>query len=782
MKLTRLILLLIVLIPSVLAVSAQDAEMPDAEIANDEGGVRVITGELSYSDPTLGTYGTEPVVILASLDTLLDPDFEYYYATEYVATDQPQYMGVITSDISVSPFSYELFLPAEPENRPVDVDNDGEDDTGVMIFNVNFTFDGFGSPFIDLQDFTYYESTIPGDNYENFLQIIGGTMLVYSPDDQQGFPSGFGDDGVIFTEDDPIVRIPQGWTVVNLDTDPFTFDRSHTATVDIIEPEGEASPDFSALSYTEAFDAMIDLMRKHYAFTEFKGVDWDALVEEYRPLFEEAEANEDSAAYQIALNTFVENAIPDGHIGISSEFLGTLGLPEDIVGGLGIALQELSDGRVIVIYVGEGSPAAEEGIEVGAQITWIGSLPIDEAIAAEPGLNPPYSSPVLKRLEQVRGVVRFPVGEEVAITYQNPGATRRTRATLTTIAESDSRIVSRDIVYGVGRDYPLPIEFRILPSGYGYIAIYSFFDSHSVATEMWRYAINYMNQQGVPGLIIDMRYNGGGSTAQYVPMAGYFFDERQVIGNTGHYVEDLDEFYFDPRTSEQIIPAPEAERYYGEIAVIISPACFSACEFFSQMLTTNDRAQIVGHYPTGGLGGSIEYFYMPDGVLMQYTTGRAVDASGEIHIEGSGVEPTVVVPVTEETVFSEDDVLLNAAVAALDAALAPEAIDGGAVAVGDTVEGEIEAGTRVSYTLEVEDDATLTLTLGDETGDFDTVLRVYGAGGALVAENDDSPAGNTYNSLIEGLEVAAGDVLTIEVATFDDAYDGAYTLTITAAE
>jgi C-terminal processing protease CtpA/Prc len=781
MKSMRLVLVFMLLLCAV-AVTAQDDEIPDAEIANDDGGVRVLTGELSYSDPTLGTYGTEPVVILASLDTLLDPDFEYYYATEYVDTDEPQYMGAITSDINVSPFTYELYLPAEPDNGLVDVDNDDEDDTGVMIFNVNFTFDGFGSPFIDLQDFTYYESTIPGDQYENFLEIIGGTMVIYSPDDEQGFPSGYGDDGVIFTEDDPIVRIPQGWTVVNLDDEEFTFDRSHTATVDIIEPEGEASPDFSSLSYTEAFDAMIAHMRTNYAFSEFKSVDWDVLVEEYRPLFEEAEENEDSATYQIALNTFVENAIPDGHVGISSEFLGTLGLPEDIVGGLGIALQELSDGRVIVIYVGDDTPAEEEGIEVGAEVTEINGTPIDEAIAAEPGLNPPYSSEILKRLEQVRGVVRFTVGEDVDLTYQNPGDDDPTTATLTAVDESASRLVSRSTVYGEPRDYPLPIEFRILDSGYGYIAIYSFFDSHSVATELWRYAINYMNQQGVPGLIIDMRYNGGGSTAQYVPMGGYFFDERQVIGNSGSYVEDRDEFYFDPRTAEQIIPAPEAERYNGEVAVIISPACFSACEFFSQMLTTDERAQIVGHYPTGGLGGSIDYFYMPEGVLMQFTTGRAVDAEGEIHIEGSGVEPTVEVPVTEETVFSEEDVLLDAAVAALDSALAPEAIDGGEIAVGDSVDGEIEAGTRVSYTLEVEEDATLNITLGDETGEFDTVLRIYDEDGLTVAENDDSPAGDTYNSLVEGLEVEAGDVLIIEVATFDDAFDGEYTLTVEAVE
>jgi len=69
--------------------------------------------------------------------------------------------------------------------------------------------------------------------------------------------------------------------------------------------------------------------------------------------------------------------------------------------------------------------------------------------------------------------------------------------------------------------------------------------------------------------------------------------------------------------------------------------------------------------------------------------------------------------------------------------------------------------------------------LGDEEGTFDTVVRVYDGNGELIAENDDSPVGGTVNSLIEGLEVAAGDSVFIEVGSYDDAGEGAYTLTIT---
>jgi C-terminal processing protease CtpA/Prc len=59
---------------------------------------------------------------------------------------------------------------------------------------------------------------------------------------------------------------------------------------------------------------------------------------------------------------------------------------------------------------------------------------------------------------------------------------------------------------------------------------------------------------------------------------------------------------------------------------------------------------------------------MPEGIFVQMTTGRAVDANGNIHLEGKGVVPTVKVPVTAETLQQQangEDVVLQAAEQAL---------------------------------------------------------------------------------------------------------------------
>ena len=120
---------------------------------------------------------------------------------------------------------------------------------------------------------------------------------------------------------------------------------------------------------------------------------------------------------------------------------------------------------------------------------------------------------------------------------------------------------------------------------------------------------------------------------------------------------------------------------------------------------------------------------------MQFTVGRAVDMNGDIHIEGQGVPPTVKVPVDEETLFSDGDPLMDAAIDYLDKATKIETSDGGAIAIGDEVSGELAAQTRVRYTLEVKKDDKISIYLEDETGKLDTVLTLLDTGdNTLVAE------------------------------------------------
>jgi C-terminal processing protease CtpA/Prc len=165
-----------------------------------------------------------------------------------------------------------------------------------------------------------------------------------------------------------------------------------------------------------------------------------------------------------------------------------------------------------------------------------------------------------------------------------------------------------------------------------------------------------------------LRINGGGSGWLADQMAAYFFDKETVVGNAAHYSKQTGQFYMDPGDETRMIPPRPALQYSGPVAVLVGPACASACEFFSYDMTINDRAIIVGQYPTEGAGGSVEQFLMPEDLHVQITTGRAVDPNGDIHLEGKGVVPTVKVPVTVDTLKKQangEDVILEAAEEAL---------------------------------------------------------------------------------------------------------------------
>jgi C-terminal processing protease CtpA/Prc len=624
------------------------SQFPPAEIVNDEGGPIVVTGEVGYTNPFFTAGVAEPIVILEDQAGFVDRDRNFIFPVE------SQVLGQITSDFYTSPFTYSLTLPLVPKGTLRDVDNDDEEDDGLMVFAVAYWTNTWGDAYLEKRDqggggwSSAYASTRVSDDRDNYLEIYGGKYLIYAPDEEQGFPGGFGTDGNLFTEDDPIVQVPQGWTVVDMDSDPFTFDRSQETKIDLLEPESIALADFSDMSYTEAFDAMLKKMRTEYAFTEYKGINWDALEDEFLPRFEEAEVADSTEPYYFALRDFLWS-IPDGHVGMDLSPL-YYHFNNDISGGLGMAIQELDDGRIIVTHIFEGEPAYEAGIEFGAEIFEIDDQPIEEAISKTIPWSSPFSTEQNKRLQQLRYVTRFPLGTEVNVTFKNPDGPLTTK-TLQVSSEIES--FNETSFYADVTGLELPVEFEVLDNGYGYVKVTDFFDNELLTIQLWERMIQDLNENNVPGLIIDLRMNTGGSGYLADQMAAYFFYEELVAGNTAYYDDSTGEFYADPGDEDTLFPPREELRYYGSIVAIVGPACSSACEFFAYDLTLQERATIVGHYPTAGLGGSVEDFVMPEDIDVRFTIGRAVGVDGDIHIEGKGVEPDILIPLTEETVFAE---------------------------------------------------------------------------------------------------------------------------------
>jgi C-terminal processing protease CtpA/Prc len=642
------------------ATSAPVATATQAQSTGTSEGPKIVTGKVTYTNSFFTAGVAEPEIILEDEGGFVTRN------RKFVIPVESQVIGEITSDFYTSPFTYSLSLPAEPNGTLHDVNHDGKQDQGVMVFAIAYWTNTWGDPYLERRDqggggwSSAYASTEVSSDRDTYLEVYGGKYLVYAPDDKQQFPSGFGADKKLFTKDDPIMDLPAGWSVIDLDQTPFTIDRSEKPTIDLFEPPAAAEDDFSKLSYTEAFDKMVEKFNKEYAWTELKNIGWDAKAREFRPRFEDAEQKKDPHAYALALRDFFWS-IPDTHVGFDQTLLND-DFSQETAGGLGFAMRETDDGKIIANFILKDGPADKAGMKWGAEIVSLDGKPTSDVVDATVPWSSPFSNPVVKRLQQLRYALRFKLDKgQVEVKFKNPGGAEQTK-NLPVVSERDS--FSFSSFYAGQSATALPVEFKVLPSGYGYIKVNSFLDNDVLSIQVWERAIKYFKDNNIPGVILDMRVNGGGNGWLADQMAAYFFDKETVVGNKAFYNKGSGDFYMDPGDQQSMIPPRADLQFSGPVAVLVGPGCVSACEFFSYDMTINNRAMIVGQYPTEGAGGSVEPFMMPENISAQMTYGRAVDAQGNIHLEGKGVMPTVKVPVTAETLQQQAngvDVVLAAA-------------------------------------------------------------------------------------------------------------------------
>ena len=334
---------------------------------------------------------------------------------------------------------------------------------GVMVFAVAYWSNTWGGPFLEERDgtgwSTAYASTTTDPDRDN--EINGGHLIIWAPDDTQSFPSGFGEDAMLFTEDDPVQDVPAGYSIVDLNAEPFRVYKEANPQMTLIEGEGAVN-DYSAMTPGEAFDAMFAKVSVEYPFTADKNIDWQALYDKYAPMV--SAANSEDSLYR-ALHDFA-NDIPDSHVGVSFNLQVYY---EEQGGSFGMVLAELVDDRVVVSKVFPNYAAAQAGIEPGAEIiSWDGQ-PVQTALdAVDPYLGP-FSTAHSRRLGQLLSLTRMPVGKSVEVSFKNPGGGQETDFLL---ADVDYDSLRESLGYNEQDLMELtPIEAMILDSGVGYIRI-----------------------------------------------------------------------------------------------------------------------------------------------------------------------------------------------------------------------------------------------------------------------------------------------------------------------
>jgi C-terminal processing protease CtpA/Prc len=616
-----------------------------------EGGPVRVTGTMNYSNEFVTeTYYVEHSVMMFDMTGFVLRDEKWDIPVE------SQILGYLELDAENNTGTYMLQLPRIPLGNYNDVDQSGTEDTGVQIYALGYEPNLSGGPFAVGDDaekgWPSYLASVKTDT-ENQDEIIGGKLLIWAADDGESFPSGFGEDGLLFTEDDPVEAVSAGYTLIDLDQEPFAFSRDEELVMDLYEPDDVAIKDYSEMSYTEAFDTMVDVIRMDYAFNGIEGKqpDYDALYDEIYPRVEAAEANNDADAFYLALQDFTL-AFHDGHVGIDGgdRFLGLI--YEKIFYGYGLAARELDSGEVIVTSVTPGSAAERAGIALNDEILEIDGLPVSEAISNVVSVIGPYSTDFGERWDQLRFLFRADAeGEEIEVKYHQFNGEIKT-VTMTAEYELDSfYALSPYIFYN---PVALPVEFSILDSGIGYIRMNSNYDDLNLVMRLFERALISFEENEVTSIIIDMRENSGGAN---LGMAGFLTDEEIPMGQLEYYSEKTGQF--EPEGNPGKITANENQYRFDNMVTLVGLTCYSACELEAYGFSQVPGMEVIGSFPTAGVEAEVARgeFLLPEDITVRVPTGRYTLPDGSIFLEGKGVQPTTRVPIDRQTIFEEDPVL-----------------------------------------------------------------------------------------------------------------------------
>ncbi|MDB5676222.1 MAG: peptidase [Sphingomonas bacterium] len=306
------------------------------------------------------------------------------------------------------------------------------------------------------------------------------------------------------------------------------------------------------------FDELWRTLGERYCFFGEKRTDWNAVRALYRPQALAATSRDDL----VNIVTRVLRELYDAHTFLHGTADGTVRSPY-----FDLWVEPEHGDTALVTSVRDGSAAADAGVQPGDVVLRVNGAPVG-GIAAT----------LMPR----------------CLTRPDPAATSYALNIAVSGHRAQPRRLTLRSAAGTERELALPlkpattlpdVESRLLPSGHGLIVIRSFADQKVVD------AVDaaLLQFKDTPGLIIDLRQNGGGDTAIARPIMGRFITARKPYARMrrrdGDHLSDAWTETVDPR-------GPFT--YTAPVVVLTTRWSASMAEGFPMGMRGLGRATIVG--------------------------------------------------------------------------------------------------------------------------------------------------------------------------------------------
>lgn len=231
--------------------------------------------------------------------------------------------------------------------------------------------------------------------------------------------------------------------------------------------------------------------------------------------------------------------------------------------GIGARLQD-KEGRITVVEIIAGSPCWKQGeLEAG-----------DEIIKVAQGKEEPVDVTDYDIDDAVK-IIRGPKGTEVRLTVKKVNG-----------AEEVIPIIRDEVQIEEAFARSAIIESKVGPVGYIYLPDFyaDFRDANGRrSAEDVAIEVTKLKNAGVKGIILDLRYNGGGSLNDVINMTGLFIDEGPIVQVKSSRAAPVK---LDDRQSGTL--------YDGPLAVMVNHGSASASEIMAAALQDYKRAVVVG--------------------------------------------------------------------------------------------------------------------------------------------------------------------------------------------
>ncbi len=488
--------------------------------------------------------------------------------------------------------------------------------------------------------------------FDRFMDILDGNRMYFYASDMKDFERyrSIMDDAVSSGKLDPVFQIFSVFRQRNEDRLAYSLKLLDTEPDFSVEEQYQF--DRSESDWLETPEEMDDLWRKRVKNDALRlfltGKNWPDSREILQKRYTRAQKNltqlESDDVFESFMNAYTQTLDPHSSYLLprtSEEYRIQMSLSYE---GIGASLQ-IDDDFVMVMNILPGGPAAIDGnLSPNDRITAVGQNDDGEMVDV-----------VGWRLDDVVELIRGPGGTVVRLQILEAGAVPGSEEKILRLVRDkiklEAQAAQKEIITVPRGDQELRIGVITVPSFYqDFEARMAGNENYTSTTRDVRRLLQELEKEGIDGLLMDLRSNGGGHLTEAQELSGLFIEDGPVVQvrQTNGRIEILDD------------PNPE-EVFTGPLAVLVNRFSASASEIFAAAIQDYERGVILGQQTFGR--GSVQNLYSLDRYAprtsdpgfgqLTLTIGKFYRVSGE-STQHRGVYPDIEMPsLVDATVVGE---------------------------------------------------------------------------------------------------------------------------------